>query len=193
MKPLVKTLLIQISNQEVTLAPTLKIPIQRTNFPFAHCQLSDYKPIFWEAEITGYEETIACLKLSIIQYHASWDSRFEKQKPTRKIEQLEFAKFDWRSLEAQLMHYKVAQLEPYIEKSALEFNFRSNKKREVEFIEPIIPEESETTKALLAQKFRIIELEKQWSINFKNAFFNNGFLKFTKSIPEIKSGFEVKI
>lgn len=193
MKPLVKTLLIQISNQEVVLAPTLKIPIQRTNFPIAYCQFSDYKSIYWEAEITGYEEKIACLKLSITNYNASFDSRFEKQKPTRRIEQLEFAKFDWRSLEVQLMHYKIAHLEPYIERSALDFNFRSNSKREINFIEPVLPVDSETTKEIIAQKSLIIEFEKQWRINFKNAFFHNGYLKFTKSIPEVKNGFEVKI
>lgn len=192
-KPLVKTLLIQISNREVVLAPTLTIPIQRTNFPIAYCQLSDYKPIYWEAEITDYEEKTACLKLSIINYSASFDGRFDKQKPRRKIEQLEFAKFDWRSLEAHLMHYKIAHLEPFIERNVLNFNYNSTTKRDVNFIEPIIPVDSEFSKELIAQKTKIIEFEKQWRINFNNAFFYNGYLKFTKSIPEVKSGFEVKI
>ncbi len=173
------------------LSPTLIIPITETNFPYQYCNLSNYKKIFWEVELTGYSEDTSCLKLKVLNYNAIFDDRLKKQRPTRKIEKLEFEKFDWRSLEALLTSYKAAQLDSFVEKNPIAFNHRTASGSHVEFIEPLSPKKTESTSSTPSNE--IIEISKQWRIKFEDAFFELGYIRFIKEFPEIKKAVIIKI
>ncbi|MBK8554328.1 MAG: hypothetical protein IPL65_00500 [Lewinellaceae bacterium] len=96
----------------VGLNPKLTVRPDLTNIPYQYLLFRDVRPIYWEAEMLGFDEMKSCLRLRVIDYKVDRPSpRFEYQQPKKEIASLFFEKLDWQQLEPLLSSYKKAGLE----------------------------------------------------------------------------------
>jgi len=106
-----KTILLRMTNDAVLLNPKLLIGRDQTNIPFQHLRFRTVVPIYWEAEMLGYDASDARLHLRVINYSMVEPlPRFAEQRPKKEVRALYFEKLDWRMVEQQLSSYTKAHL-----------------------------------------------------------------------------------
>ncbi|WP_025141536.1 hypothetical protein [Pedobacter jeongneungensis] len=194
-----KRLTIKIDNENVYLSPNTTIPLIQTNFPYRHCKLRSHRDVFWEVELLGYMEDSRCWHIQVIGYSSIDISSFERQKSTREISKIVFERFDWNRLERLLSSYHKMGMQDMLYnlypgrhdfpdsessffKGASRQSFTDNGEH--------LSKENDMSFGHLPQ---IKEHQITFSVDFKDAQFSDGLVKFSKKTKEISQSLNFQI
>lgn len=101
-----KSIILRISNQQVSLNEQLSLPLSATNIPAAYMRFKVSSPIYWRAEMISFTKGEQKLKVKVVDYHAEHDGQFREQKPKYEILKLEFLPLHWSELQSFLTSYQ---------------------------------------------------------------------------------------
>ncbi|MDP2188264.1 MAG: hypothetical protein Q8J69_06240 [Sphingobacteriaceae bacterium] len=110
-----KTVVIQITNDQVLLSPGINLPIAHTNIPVAHLRFSSHNPIYWEVEQLSFDAAAGELRVRVVDYESRKVNLFKQQAPKKAIYRLLFEKFDWLALQRQLTSFQKSMLQDYMD------------------------------------------------------------------------------
>lgn len=128
MKEVGKTVVIQITNEQVLLSPSIALAIRHTNIPVAHLRFSSHDPIYWEIEQLAFDTAASELRVRVIDYQSRKTTEFRAQVPKKTIKRLLFEKFDWLSLQRQLTSFQKSKLQDDMDNlEAHPFSYQINK------------------------------------------------------------------
>lgn len=194
-----KRLTIKIDNEYVYLSPNTTVPLIQTNFPFRHCKLRTQRDIFWEVELLGYVEDSKCWHMQVIGYASMDISSFERQKSTREISRIVFERFDWNRLERLLTsHHKMAMQDMLYNVYSGRYDFPDP---ELRFFKGASPQSVTDSGEQLSKEngtpyHHLPQIKQQqisFSVDFSDAQFSDGLVKFKKKIKEIGKTLDFQI
>ncbi|WP_343522021.1 hypothetical protein [Pedobacter sp.] len=194
-----KRLTIRIDNENVYLSPNTIVPLTRTNFPHQHCKLRSHRDVFWEVELLGYVQDSRCWHLKVIGYSSIDISNFERQKSTREVSGIVFERFDWNRLERLLSSYHKMSMQDMLYnlnpgrhnfpdpgssfyKGASEQSFTDNG--------------NELSKENAMPYGHLPQIKQQsisFTVDFSDAQFSDGLVKFSKKIKDIAQALDFQI
>lgn len=198
-------IIIKIDNKYILFNQTLSIPIRNSNLPMDHMRFRFNDDIFWRIELKQYFEETKCWHVKVLDYNVENTITFDKQKSTRQIEKIEFDKLDWQKLEPQLSSYQEIRLidnlynhnintipktETIYQQIEVPFNKSSYEISEEIPIIRIKPE-SENYNIPKGPSTEFININ--FSINFREATFTNGYVIFKKFIKKVGTQIDFKI
>ena len=108
--PKVATLVLRPTNERLYLTDELALPWSATNLGEGNFLLRTREPVYWEAEMTGYDRASGALSVRIIDYAASAD-QYQPARPARStVRTVQFATLDRERFCAQLTYYRASEL-----------------------------------------------------------------------------------
>jgi hypothetical protein len=105
-----KTILLKIDNQGLYYNPQQHIPWAATNMPAGDFLFRTNEPIYWRANMLGYDAASKTLQLEILEYEAVYKADFEMQNPKHPIVRIQLAPLRGQVFKSLLSYYKTASI-----------------------------------------------------------------------------------
>jgi hypothetical protein len=155
------TVIIQVTNQEVLLCPSIALPIENTNIPVAHMRFSSHRPIYWEVEQLSFDAVACELRVRVVDYESRKVNQFKQQAPKKAIHRVLFEKFDWLPLQRQLTSFQKSMLQDFMDNlEAHPFSYQISKIIPTKIKTPVAPQAaSGRKKVVFAQSLKWPEVQ----------------------------------
>lgn len=174
--------IIRISKNVIFITPECSFTIEQTNLPNPF-SFTFSRDIYFEVEPTSFEKEDKIAFIKITDYSPKDYSSFSTQTVKTKIDGLYFEKMDWKQLKAFLVAYN----ESALQKAGLIFNNESLEANQINLETPNIKvwdtHQNEEAKAL----------REEFMVYFNDAYFELGFVSFTKKLKNYEQPINFKI
>src|SRR5690606_22775395 len=104
-----ETRIIRLYRGRIYLTPNDSFGVENTTFPNGAATIKPNADVFWEVE-RNLDENTGLLTLSVVDYHPSDTSKFDRQKLPNGIKHLSFKNLRWTEFEPKLGSYIRSQL-----------------------------------------------------------------------------------
>ncbi|WP_026461322.1 hypothetical protein [Adhaeribacter aquaticus] len=180
-----KRRIIRITGNNFYLTDSAFFPLEKTNLPPGKLSFRSHGNIFWEVEITTFDQANKNLKIRVVDYYPKETSGFNSQQIKKEIHRLEFEPLKWGALEPFLSHYKKMALEDVVIDS--EKIYPPEPTREI--IAPVVQFPAPFTYVVHSPE----TITEEFEFYFKNIEVCNGYISFERTNPIIQRKLTYKI
>ncbi len=171
------------------------IDIKDTNIPRGSMSFKYHLDIFWKVELFNFDEENKTVRVRVIDYDPKDISNFYNQKQKKPVSSFLFEKFQWSKIEDQLAIRQDSELYQIID-GIPSSNVRYERKSIVEKkVNKSDINSNDNSKFFLEQKKenKIIPLNENFSFSYKNAKFEDGFVRVFFKLKLCSKKEEIKI
>lgn len=190
--------ILKIKNKRFYFTENDFINIENTNIPSGSMYFKYKFDIYWEVELSDYDQESKSIRVKVIDYNPIEISNFVNQKQKRALRKIHFEKFDWLKIEPQLFSYTECQLIDIIFNHPIYGN-----QNEINPLPDNINNDGIVANSLIKKRIEedliderkksIIQINEIFSYSYKNAEFKNGFVRVKYKHTLISKKIEIDI
>jgi len=193
--------ILKISENKIFITPNDSISFCKTNFPRDCFSFKLNKEIYWQVELSNYDEITSSIDVNVLDYQPNDFSSFNNQLQKKAVEHLNFKELKWGELEPLLSWYKPIEFEQLTHNTnqRKQLSERRLSNREVLDSALIVDKPSINPKLNFENDTppnpneKFMEFNLSFKYYFKDAYFKLGYVTFNKYIDDIGREVEFKI